>query len=501
MSGASSENKEKPSRQVTSYRKPEGASREIDLSLTGKNRKISSEANWIILRKDEKPSAEMFFIRYSLHGEKAKKRPITFVFNGGPGASSAYLHMGALGPKMVKFNADGTPLPVPVRMSDNPETWLEFTDLVFIDPIGTGFSRMIKDEEEKKDFGDKKKDKNEYYNLKKDLDSLGEFIRKFLSKYHRWESPVFIAGESYGGFRVGKLAKLLQKEYGVGLAGSILISPALEFTLLDSSDYDVLRWVDTFPTMAVSAYIHKKNRKKFSIKSPVEYMSKAEDFALKELIPALASGDLYPSSKMKTVLNSAADFIGIPRNTLQLKNGRIQIEYFVKNLLRNEKKLLGLYDASLTEADPFPDRDNHEGPDPTLHSIERIFASGINTQLRKNIGLDTERDYNLLSMDVNENWKIEKQHALQTQVGATDDLRFGMSLNPDMEVMITHGLYDLVTPYFSTKRITALMKLTPKQKAKLTLKNYQGGHMYYTWEKSRKAFYSDIKSFYKKALK
>ena len=195
-----------------------------------------------MLRKDEKPTAEMFYTRYfgRLPG---KDRPITFVFNGGPGASSVYLHFGALGPRRVAFGPRGEPLPPPHKLLDNAETWLRFTDLVFIDPIGTGLSRMIPDADGKKETEKKvpgaKKDV-EYWGLKRDLESICEFIRKFLSRFNRWESPVYLAGESYGGFRVAKLVRLLQEDYGVALAGAVLISPALEFALLDPSDYDAL---------------------------------------------------------------------------------------------------------------------------------------------------------------------------------------------------------------------------------------------------------------------
>jgi carboxypeptidase C (cathepsin A) len=441
----------------------------------------------------------MFYIRYFLTEEDPALRPLTFIFNGGPGASSAYLHLGAVGPKRMDFTEEGLPLAPPYSLKDNSESWLTFSDLVFIDPIGTGFSRMI-DEKEKKE-NDKEKD-IEYWQLKRDLESLGEFMQKFLSLNQRWENPVFLAGESYGGFRVGKLVKMAQKDYGIGLAGAILISPAMEFSLLDNSDYDALPWIDTFPTMAMAAAMHGKSRKININESLEDYRKRAGEFAIKELLPVLAAGEMYSENIRIKTLNSAADFIGLPREIIKGKNGRVAIDFFVKNLLRNEKKLLGLYDISLTEPDPFPDRDNHEGPDPTLHSLSRVFTAGINTQIREQIGLKTDRDYQLLSMKVNESWKVDtKQHALDTQIGATDDLRYGMSLNSHMEVYITHGLYDLVTPFFSTDRLTALMRLTPEQKEKLTVKHYPGGHMFYARETSRISFYEDMKKFYSKALK
>ncbi|MBN2659379.1 MAG: hypothetical protein JXR86_20150 [Spirochaetales bacterium] len=481
------------------YAKPEGSRNLFTYRADGKSFDYEAQADWIILRKEEKPKAEMFYVRYFLTGESGSPRPVTFVFNGGPGASSAYLHMGAIGPRRMDFTEDGMPAAPPYALKDNAESWLAFSDLVFIDPIGTGFSRMI-DEKTGKDE-EKNKEDIQYWQVKGDLESLGEFMSKFLSQFHRWESPVFLAGESYGGFRVAKLAKMAQKDYGIGLAGVVLISPALEFSLLNSSDYDALPWVDTFPTMAEAATIHGLSRKIGRDESREAYRERVAQFALKELLPVLAAGELYPESIRNRVLSSAADFIGLPRTIVKAKSGRISIDYFVKNLLREKKKLLGLYDISQIQDDPFPDRDELGGPDPTLHTISRVFTAGINSQLREQIGLKTDRDYELLSMEVNEKWKDDTRgHSLEGLTGATDDLRYGISLNSHMEVYITHGLYDLVTPHFSTDRLAAQMKLTEDQKKKLTVKHYPGGHMFYGRAASRVALFEDMKAFYQRAL-
>jgi len=482
------------------YRPPKGSKKSLSSTASGKTLTYEAEADWVVLRKDEKPKAEMFYVRYFLAEEKpGESRPISFVFNGGPGSSSVYLHVGALGPRRVSFRERGDPLPPPHILVDNDETWLQFTDLVFIDPIGTGLSRLIpedKKEEKKSDEAKEKKDV-EYWKVKRDLESLGEFIRSFLSKFHRWESPVWIVGESYGGFRVAKLAKSLQEDYGVGLSGAIMLSPALEFGLLDGNDYDALMWMDSFATMAGAAAFHGRARKLKEAEDHGDYMERACEFALSELLPVLAGGDLVGESKRDKVLDAAADWIGIPRPTMRAKGGRVRIEWFVKNLLRDQGLFLGLYDASATVKDPYPDRDDWTGPDPTLHTVERVFASGINTQVRKTIGLESDRDYSLLSMVVNEAWQDDiRGHVLEGSTGATDDLRYGMSLNPDMKVWISHGVYDLVTPFFATERISRLMKLDEDRRKMLTVKHYPGGHMFYMWKESRKAFFEDIRRLY-----
>ncbi len=485
----------------SAWRRPEGASSLQELRYDGGVLNYEARADWIILHREEKPKAELFFVSYTAVSDE--DRPVTFVFNGGPGASSVYLHLGAMGPKRIGTLENGLPLPPPHRLEDNAESWLHFTDLVFIDPVGTGFSRMIESPDknagaaEAKNGNTKSGQSSEYWQVKRDLESLGEAIRRYLNRFGRWESPVYIAGESYGGFRAAKLAKMLQQDYGVALSGALIISPALEFTLLDGSDYDVLMWLDSFPSMAAAAWVHGRSRKKREGEDLEAFRIRAAEFAVKELLPVLAVRDMYGEARMEKAFNSAADFLGLPREILRGKNGRVGIEYFVKNLLRDEGKHLGLYDASVAVTDPYPDRDSWVGPDPTLHHLERVFSAGINTQLRRTIGLETEREYDLLSEEVNKGWQVDiRKHALESQVGATDDLRYGMSLNPEMKVFITHGIFDLVTPYFAAERITRLMKLTAEQKKQLSLKLYTGGHMYYVRGGSRKEFYRDMKSFY-----
>ena len=500
-----SEKSEKPeeSKDKNKHEAPKGSVAEMNLPLPEGDLKYQAEAKWIVLRKDDKPKAEMFCTAYTVKDNA--DRPVTFVFNGGPGASSVYLHMGAMGPKRVDLDPKGMPLAPPHKLADNLDSWLAFTDLVFVDPIGTGLSRMIEEDKPKdgksgKESGEgDKKETPEYWRLKRDLESIGEFVRTWLSTNHRWESPIFIAGESYGGYRVGKLAKQLQKDYGVGLSGAVIISPALEFGLLDGTHYNVLPWLDSFPTMAAAAHSHGLAKKTEEGEDVLAYACRARDFALDQLLPVLTAGELVDSVKRQRVLNTAADFIGLPRATLRQKGGRIDIAYFVKNLLRENGQHLGLYDASVAVTDPFNEDEELNAPDPTLHILERVFASGINTQLRKHVGLETDRDYQLLNMTVNSSWKNdEQQHALQSQFGAVDDLRFGMSLNEHMGVFITHGYFDLVTPFTSSDRLVALMRLNEKQKENLTIQHYPGGHMFYTWAESRQDLCRDMRTFYKK---
>jgi carboxypeptidase C (cathepsin A) len=475
------------------YSPPEGVESSRKLSLPGGGMlDYTATAGWTVLRDKEEPAAEMFCVSYVATKGAPATRPVTFVFNGGPGAASAYLHVGALGPDRVVFEENGVAPPPPAQLVENDDSWLAFSDLVFIDPVGTGFSRIVEDEKPGDNKEGRKKDEKRYFGVERDLKSLGEFIRRWLASNDRWLSPVFIAGESYGGFRAAKLAKILQQDFGVGLCGTIIISPVLEFGVLGSTDYDVLSWVDRFPSMAQAAACH-------SLGSASR--SQAEKFATDDLVRLLAKGRGASTDERAAGYASIAKMLGLGEDFVRKREGRIGMREFARELLRGQGKVCGLYDASVTIDDPFPDRDGFEGPDPTLHGIDRIFAAGINTLLRGRLGIETDREYHLISMEVNEAWKVDfKRHGLECNLGATDDLRYGMSVNPHMKVRITHGLYDLVTPYFSSERICRQMKLSESLSANLSLKHYRGGHMFYAWEESRSAFRRDMEEFYRESV-
>ncbi|MFP4375743.1 MAG: S10 family peptidase [Spirochaetales bacterium] len=487
------------------YQVPKGAQSAHSIKIDGREIAYAADAGWLVVRDREKPVAELFHVYYrsadtDADPDAAKNRPLTFVFNGGPGAASAYLHVGAIGPRRVVFAQDATPPAPPVSLTNNEESWLSFTDLVFVDPVGTGFSRAIKEDEGEEKEETKEPGEKQFWKIQKDLSTLGEFITRFLSDRKRWESPIFVAGESYGGFRAAKLTRLLQERYGVGLNGAVLISPALEFALLDASDYDVLPWVDIVPSLVAAAAHHGRSSLKADA-SRDEILTEAERFATERLPELLIKGDTMSDSKRDQVLATMSKLTGLTKDVIELTGGRVDAHRFSRELLRDQGVVCGLYDATITATDPFPDRNSFEGADPTLRSIERIFAAGINAQLRDRLGLETDREYHLLSMEVNQGWQVDmERHALESQIGATDDLRYGMSLNPYLKVRITHGIYDLVTPYFSSNRIASLMKSSPTARENLSLKHYAGGHMFYAWDESRKAFAADMRAFYEAAV-
>lgn len=475
------------------------------LSLAGGEIHYTAIAEWQPLYEREKAIAELFHVAYLVDHQDSTPRPLTFVFNGGPGAASAYLHMGALGPKRVAFGEKGTLPQPPVKVVDNLESWLSFTDLVFIDPVGTGFSRAVPPEKDDTKADEKtspqkpEEKETEFWEVERDLKALAEFIQTFLSKRNRWLSPIFIAGESYGGFRVAKLARKLQQDFGVGLSGAIIISPVLEFSLLEGTDYNLTSWAAVLPSMAGAAAHHK--RAQLVGENLQTHLAAAELFARKTLIPLLALGDTLPSDERQQIYQEFANLVGLPIDLITRHGGRIGIEVFARELLRDQQRIVGLYDASITAIDPFPDRPLYEGTDPTLDGLDRLFTGAINSHLRGTLGVETNLTYHLLNFETFKAWKFELKGGLkQGFIGAVDDLRVGMTLNPYMQVYITHGLFDLVTPYFASNHLANLMKLDPEVRPNLTIKHFQGGHMFYTWEASRQQWSAEMTQFYQRAI-
>jgi carboxypeptidase C (cathepsin A) len=401
---------------------------------------------------------------------------------------------------------------VPPKLVQNESSWLAFADLVFVDPVGTGFSRIIErdkksekhekqPENRRKQDDEEKPDPDEYFGQKRDLESLCEFMARWLSEHDRWGSPVFVAGESYGGYRVGRLVRMLQEETGIGLNGAILISPALELTDLAGNDYGVVQWVDMLPTMAAGAAFHGRSRAYAAGTPLAEVLAGAEEFASGDYAAFLIRGASLGAAERERTLSRLADLIGLPLELVTRAEGRVSPIVYARELLRDGQKVLGYYDVSVTATDPFPDRPEHEAPDPTLAGIAPAYTAAINRQLRSDIGVRTDREYRLLSLEVNEAWKEDtKRHFFAPPEGATDSFRYGMALNPHMRAFLTHGRYDMATPYYASDRLRNLMRLDPDTAGRLTVRHFEGGHMFYARETSRHAFTAAIAEFVAGAL-
>jgi carboxypeptidase C (cathepsin A) len=470
----------------------QGADRACEIQLAGGALHYRAVANWLVLHKRDEPIASMFYIAYFATDADATKRPVTFVFNGGPGAASAYLHMGAVGPTRVVFADDGNLLPPPVQLADNLETWLAFTDVVCVDPIGTGFSRSHehkrgRDADKAGRHDDSAPPRpSEFWQVKRDLESLGEFISRILTTHGRWRSPIALAGESYGGFRVARMARTLQQDFGIGLNAAILISPGIELGSILGSDYSIDHWVEMLPGFAAAAHVQGVAGRGASL---TEHLAAAEEFALGDWVNLLAQGDRMPEARRRDICARASELIGLPVELIHEARGRITRARFCRELLRGQRRYIGVYDGSISAIDPFPDRETYAGPDPTLQGSTHAFAAGINAHLREQLGVTTDLDYILLNMEANMAWRNDSAEQVITHaLGSLDDLRYGMALNPDMRVLISHGLYDLATPYASAERLVHLMKLDPCQIGRIRTHHFPGGHMFYTHAESRRAF-------------
>jgi carboxypeptidase C (cathepsin A) len=436
---------------------------------------------------------DMFYVAYTLDGENAASRPITFVFNGGPGAASAYLHLGAMGPKRVALNDDGTLPPPPGHLVANDSSWLPFTDLVFVDPIGTGYSRLAPGKGAKADD-----DHKSVWGVRRDLRTLGAFIRLYLARNGRWSSPKFIVGESYGGFRAAALPDLLEREFAISLNGTVLISPVIEFSLagLDGSDpYRLAPWALRLPSFAATAWQQGKARPESDGPQTIDdFRHEAERFALGGYLTALAGG----SREDDSFYDRLAHFTGLPADALRRMKGRIPSARFAKLLLRDSNRIISLYDGSVAGPDLDPGRPRL-GPDPTFDPVTARIMDAFSTYVVSDLGFKTDRAYRMLNHAIARNWNWLSGEK-QGYAGAADALKDAMMRNGGLGVFIAHGMFDLVTPYFTSSYIVAHMDLPPPLRRNVKIAVYRGGHMMYTHAAARIALARDAAEFFRATL-
>ncbi len=463
------------------------------LRAGGKTLNYRATAAWLTLFDGDRRKATVFHTYYRL-AQRGGRRPITFVFNGGPGAASAYLHVGAVGPRRVACGREGGLLPAPAKLVDNAESWLPFTDLVFVDPVGTGLSRTLPGNEDKDAKSGKEQPEDTFYwDVDKDLSSLCEFIGQFLSREGRWSAPIHVAGESYGGYRVARLVRTLQEKSGIGLSGAVLISPVLEWDAIFSSRFNALAAVMRLPSYAASARRHGRCAAARGGETLEAFLARAEEFALTEYLPAVAA----PGALDGKFLDRLVSWTGLDRDRLRRQSGMPGIEQFVRDLLRDEGKVLGRYDAGVWIDDPFPFTDSYRGVDVTLDGLNRVYTVAANQHLRDRLGVDSERRYELLSYDVNRKWQWRDAHSgSPVPPGAAEDLAVGLSMSPEMRLAVVHGAYDLITPYFDSKYLLQQLRRGSPLSESVAMHVYEGGHMFYMWERSRRQFTRDVRALY-----
>jgi carboxypeptidase C (cathepsin A) len=474
---------------ATPHPLPESAITRHEVETNGRRIAYTATAGILPLGGDpERPEAHLFYVAYAADRVRAEARPVAFVLNGGPGASAAYLHLGALGPQRVVFQ-DGESSPSS-RVVANPDTWLTFTDLVFIDPIGTGFSRAALAEEGEEDRG-------RFLGTEADLDALSAFIRLWLSRNERWSSPKFLVGESYGGFRVAALADLLAERQGIQVNGAVLISPVLEFSLHDGDSYTLLPWVLRVPSFAAVAHRHGKGTSAAPASGDLEsLLHAAEEFSLAELLPGLAQGDALPAAATAALYRRLASLVGLPADLVRRHSGRIPRGVFATELLRADRRVVSLYDGSLTAIDPDPGRSS-SGRDSRLTRLTTTIAAAVNDYLRRDLDYETDLPYRVLNREVSRRWEWREDG--QGFIGAADALEAVLSREPAFRVLIAHGVYDLVTPYFTSVYVARQMRLDPELRGAISVEIYEGGHMFYTHDAPRARLASDARVLFEAA--
>ncbi|TIL36310.1 peptidase S10 [Mesorhizobium sp.] len=461
-----------PSRGVLSLLPPPQVS-DHSIVIAGRTLNYQARAGTLSLLSGKGDvTAEIFHVAYTQRPEPSRepdpRRPITFVFNGGPGAASAYLHLGALGPRVMATAADGNFLPPPQRLLDNSNTWLDMTDLVFVDPVGTGYSREAPGTEARSFWG-----------VNQDAAAMGAFIRLYLAQAGRTASPVFLAGESYGGFRAALLAKTLQDDIGISPRGIVLISPALEFTLVRPDEFQPLHWALELPSLAA---VHLRSQSVTGSELQ-ERLADVERYALGDYLVALASG-LEQGGRLASP--RVAEITGLPLELVKRNFARVSTALFAKEFARAKGNVLSVYDGTIETADVAPESPRPSGPDPVLDRSVPALTSAFVSYVREELKFRTDLSYRLLNREISGNWDYGTGPTRQGYAGVMDDLQQARALNPGLGVLIVNGYTDLVTPYLASRYLVGQVPSLPGAKP-IRVELLEGGHMMYFRPESRRA--------------
>ncbi len=465
--------------------------KELHYSVTCGTVVLREEAEKDGNRDGNKAKAELFFIAYTLldgkgakagaaHAANPAKRPVTFSFNGGPGSSSVWMHLGLLGPKRVQTDEFGHTPPPPYALVDNDFTLLADSDLVFIDPIGTGFSRMADGEKVK-----------EFHDYQRDLDSVGEFIRSYLSKNHRWTSPKYIIGESYGTTRAAGLSAHLQEHFQINLNGLMLISCAIDFSTIRFDAGNDLPFVLFLPTYTAAAWHHKKLAPTLQKKSLEDAISAAKEFAQGEYARLLFQGSRLNAAQTKAAVAQLAGFTGLSAAYLERANLRVSAHRFFKELLRDEGKVIGRFDARFTGQDRDDAGESLEA-DPSHTNLDGAYGAHINHYLRHDLQFASDAHYTLLGR-LYLNWKWQGFEGRYPNSG--EALRKAMHANPHMRVYVASGYFDLATPFFATDYTLNHAITRPEMHERIQTEYFGAGHMMYINRPDLKRLATNLAAF------
>jgi carboxypeptidase C (cathepsin A) len=427
-----------------------------------------------VYNADGKKTGEVVFTAYTMEGGE---RPVTFALNGGPGASSVYLNLGAIGPKRVQFGGEGDSPSDPATLHDNPGTWLDFTDLVFIDPIGTGFSRSLENAEQTK---------RDFYSTENDIQYLSRVIYDWLVRTKRLQSRKYLVGESYGGYRVPRLTHFLQTRLGVAMNGIVPVSPFLNPTLDENGDLSPVPWITTLPSIAAA---NLERQKKLS----TETMAPVIAYARGEYAVDLLKGRSDPQA-IERIVGRVSELTGLDKTFVRRAGGRIEIGAYLREVFREQGKIGSVYDSNVTSFDPFPFAPAQRGSDPLLESIVAPTTTAMVDFVTRTVGWNASGRYNALSYDVNGQWDFDSA-ALRR--GAATDLRQAVAADPKLRVLIVHGWNDLSCPFMGSVLTVDQMPVMGDP-ARVAVKSYPGGHMFYSRKDSQAEMKKDVQAMYAK---
>lgn len=415
-------------------------------------------------------SGEVVYTAYIVEG---KDRPVTFAFNGGPGAASVYLNLGAIGPKRVPFGAEGQSPSDPAILTDNPGTWLDFTDIVFIDPIGTGYSRsLVSPEETKKQF----------YGPDQDIAYLSRCVYDWLVKYGRLESRKYIVGESYGGYRGPRLTAYLQSKIGVAMNGVVLVSPALS-PQAGSPNISPIPWMLTLPSIVAANYERQG-------KLSAESMAPVIDYTRGEYAVDLMKGNSDPEATPR-IVKKVTELTGLDPTFVKESGGRLETQAFLREEFRETGKLGSRYDPNVTAYDPFPYSPTQETNDPILLSIIAPTTTAMVNFVTQTVGWKTDARYNALSDEVNRMWDRSGRDGAFAGAASATDLRVAVSTDPKLHVLIAHGWADLSCPFMGSVLTVSQMPIMGDP-TRVQVHEYPGGHMFYARTASSLALRKDV---------
>lgn len=456
-----------------------------EVHVGGTPLKYTATAGLMPLKGDDgKTDAHIFFMAYTLDNlPPSPRRPLTFCFNGGPGSASVWLHLGAIGPRKVRLEPDGSMPRPPFEIADNEDTWLDKTDLVFVDPVGTGFSRPMNKEAGKKFWG-----------VKGDIESVGQFIRLYLTRYERWTSPLFLAGESYGTTRAAGLSGYLIG-HGIALNGIVLVSTVLNFETLEFTRGNDLPYVLYLPSYTAAAWYHKKLPADLQAQDLAKTLPEVERWASNDFALALSKGDRLTPAERQSVVDQLARYTGLSKTFIDEANLRVSEGEFAKELLRGQNRTIGRLDCRFEGIDESgvsarPDYD------PSEAAIRPPFTSVFNNYIRSELGYKTDEPYYILG-GYFQQW--DWGSAGQGFPNVSPDLRAALVKNKYMKLFVAEGYFDLATPFYAVDYSLEHLGLDPSLRGNITTGQYNAGHMVYIESHSLDKLKRDVAAFLESA--